>query len=61
MIVVFSKFVQKQVMHIKFFPLYLSVTSCPSCKKAENADRYGVLTLLEHEKEVEDMLIQDQE
>ena len=36
------------------------MTSCPSFKKAEIADRYGVLTLLEHEKEVKDMLIRDQ-
>ena len=48
-------------MHFKFFSLYLGVTSCPSCKKAEIAAHFGVLTLLGHEKEVKDMLIRDQE
>ena len=47
-------------MHNKLFSLNLGVTSCPSCNKAEIADRYGVLTLLEHEKEEKDMLIRDQ-
>ena len=36
------------------------MTSCPSCTKAEIAARFGVLTLLGHEKEVKDMLIRDQ-
>ena len=48
-------------MHFNFFSLYLDVTSCPSCKRGEIADRNGVLTILEHEKEVKDMLIRDQE
>ena len=48
------------MIHNKFFSLNLGVTSCPSCNKAEIADRYGVLTLLEHEKEEKDMLIRDQ-